>query len=87
MRAIFRSKVPPMGQVDEAVHASACNEDDIAAVRLDGKDVPVKLRLHDSLFVPLAKWSMLLTGNVVPQLGLIGNYEAGGESVPLLACT
>ncbi|MFT4784548.1 MAG: hypothetical protein ACI9IV_002295 [Paracoccaceae bacterium] len=38
-------------------------EDDIAAVTLDGKDVPVKLRLHDSLFVPLAKWSMLLTGN------------------------
>lgn len=37
--------------------------DDIAAVRLDGKDVPVKLRLHDSLFVPMAKWSMLLTGN------------------------
>src|SRR3546814_3634867 len=24
---------------------------------------PVKLRVHDSLFVPLAKWSMLLTGN------------------------
>ena len=38
-------------------------EDDIAAVTLDGKDVPVKLKLHDSLFVPLAKWSMLLTGN------------------------
>ncbi len=38
-------------------------EADIAAVRLDGKDVPVKLKLHDSLFVPLAKWSMLLTGN------------------------
>lgn len=38
-------------------------EADIAAVRLDGKDVPVKLRVHDSLFVPLAKWSMLLTGN------------------------
>jgi Ketopantoate reductase PanE/ApbA len=38
-------------------------EDDIAAVRLDGKDVPVKLRVYDSLFVPLAKWSMLLTGN------------------------
>ena len=37
--------------------------DDIAAVTLDGKDVPVKLRVHDSLFVPLAKWSMLLTGN------------------------
>ena len=38
-------------------------EDDIAAVELDGKDVPVKLRVYDSLFVPLAKWSMLLTGN------------------------
>jgi len=37
--------------------------DDVAAVTLDGKDVPVKLRVHDSLFVPLAKWSMLLTGN------------------------
>lgn len=38
-------------------------EQDIGAVRLDGKDVPVKLRVFDSLFVPLAKWSMLLTGN------------------------
>ena len=37
--------------------------EDIAAVRLDGRDVPVKLRVHDSLFVPMAKWSMLLTGN------------------------
>lgn len=36
---------------------------DIAAVTLDSKDVPVKLRVHESLFVPLAKWSMLLTGN------------------------
>jgi hypothetical protein len=38
-------------------------ETDILAVTLDGKDVPVKLRVFDSLFVPLAKWSMLLTGN------------------------
>jgi len=38
-------------------------ERDIDAVTLDGKDVPVKLRLHDSLFVPFAKWPMLLTGN------------------------
>jgi hypothetical protein len=38
-------------------------ERDIDAVRLDGKDVPVKLRVHDSLFVPFAKWPMLLTGN------------------------
>jgi hypothetical protein len=35
----------------------------IDAVRLDGQDVPVKLKVFDSLFVPLAKWSMLLTGN------------------------
>jgi hypothetical protein len=32
-------------------------------VTLDGHDVPVKLKVFDSLFVPLAKWSMLLTGN------------------------
>ena len=37
--------------------------EDIASVRLQGLDVPVKLRVHDSLFVPFAKWSMLLTGN------------------------
>jgi hypothetical protein len=36
---------------------------DIDAVRLHGHDVPVKLKIFDSLFVPLAKWSMLLTGN------------------------
>ncbi len=38
-------------------------ESDIAGVTLDGRDVPVKLRVFDSLFVPLAKWSMLLAGN------------------------
>jgi len=38
-------------------------ESDIDAVTLDGQDVPVKLKIFDSLFVPLAKWSMLLTGN------------------------
>jgi hypothetical protein len=45
-------------------------ESDIDAVRLDGLDVPVKLRVFDSLFVPLTKWSMLLTGNyrcITPQ--------------------
>jgi hypothetical protein len=40
---------------------------DIEAVRYDPGDgaveLPVKLKLHDSIFVPLAKWSMLLTGN------------------------
>jgi len=38
-------------------------EADIEAAKLDGQDVPVKLKVFDSLFVPLAKWSMLLTGN------------------------
>ena len=38
-------------------------EADIDAVRIDGKDVPVKLRVYSSLFVPFAKWSMLLAGN------------------------
>jgi hypothetical protein len=45
-------------------------EADIDAVKLDGQDVPVKLKVSDSLFVPLAKWSMLLTGNyrcITPQ--------------------
>jgi hypothetical protein len=38
-------------------------ETDIEALKLDGHDVPVKLKVFESLFVPLAKWSMLLTGN------------------------
>ncbi|MBM3958557.1 MAG: hypothetical protein FJ314_02115 [SAR202 cluster bacterium] len=42
-------------------------EDDIQAVRheVNGKTVelPVKLRVHDSVFVPLAKWAMLMAGN------------------------
>jgi len=36
---------------------------DIESVRLAGQDVPVKLRTSPSLFVPLAKWPMLMTGN------------------------
>jgi hypothetical protein len=40
---------------------------DIETVRYDPGDgvidLPVKLKVHDSIFVPLAKWSMLLTGN------------------------
>lgn len=40
---------------------------DIEAVRFDTghgvTELPVKLKVHDSVFVPLAKWSMLLTGN------------------------
>jgi hypothetical protein len=42
-------------------------QDEIEAIRFDtpeGKiDLPVKLKVYDSLFVPLAKWAMLLAGN------------------------
>lgn len=40
---------------------------EIEAIRYDtGTDIidlPVKLKVHDSIFVPLAKWAMLVTGN------------------------
>ncbi|MEM7239129.1 MAG: hypothetical protein AAF501_15080, partial [Pseudomonadota bacterium] len=38
---------------------------DIEAIRYgeDALALPVKLKVHASLFVPLAKWAMLLTGN------------------------
>jgi len=42
-------------------------EADIEAIRFDtgsGKiELPVKLKVHDSIFVPLAKWPMLIAGN------------------------
>ncbi len=42
-------------------------EADIEAVRFDTGsgvvELPVKLKVHDSIFVPLAKWCMLLAGN------------------------
>jgi hypothetical protein len=38
-------------------------ETGIQNFKVDAKDVPVKLRVFDSLFVPFAKWSMLATGN------------------------
>jgi hypothetical protein len=41
---------------------------DVDAIKYDPGDgnpidLPVKLKVHDSIFVPLAKWAMLLTGN------------------------
>jgi hypothetical protein len=43
-------------------------ESEIDAIRFDPGDgsrieLPVKLRVYDSIFVPLAKWAMLLAGN------------------------
>jgi hypothetical protein len=57
-------------------------EADIEAVRFDSGDgkieLPVKLKVHDSIFVPLAKWSMLLAGNYrcVQKDGMIPIKEA-----------
>ena len=38
-------------------------EADIEATRFDRMELPVKLKVHDSVFVPLAKWAMLIAGN------------------------
>src|SRR3954471_7404836 len=38
-------------------------EADIEAARFDGMELPVKLKVHESVFVPLAKWAMLVAGN------------------------
>ena len=42
-------------------------EADVEAARFDAGDarieLPVKLKVHDSIFVPLAKWPMLIAGN------------------------
>src|SRR5687767_8684853 len=38
-------------------------EKDVEAVRFEGMELPVKLKVHDSVFVPLAKWAMLMAGN------------------------
>ena len=44
-----------------------CLERDVEAARFDTGsekiELPVKLKVHDSVFVPLAKWAMLLAGN------------------------
>ncbi|MEO6292372.1 MAG: hypothetical protein ABIO88_07090 [Burkholderiaceae bacterium] len=58
-----------VARFESAAHTAILQqlEADIEAVRytLNGEalELPVKLKVFDSLFVPLAKWSMLLTGN------------------------
>src|SRR5205823_14395815 len=57
-------------------------EADIEQARFDPGDglleVPVKLKVHDSLFVPLAKWPMLIAGNYrcIRRDGMIAIREA-----------
>jgi hypothetical protein len=56
--------------------------DDIEAARhvVDGEaiEIPVKLKVHNSVFVPLAKWPMLLTGNYrcIRARGMVAIQEA-----------
>lgn len=58
-----------VARFDSAAHTAILQqlEADIEAYRykLNGEslELPVKLKVFDSLFAPLAKWSMLLTGN------------------------
>jgi hypothetical protein len=57
-------------------------EADIEAARFDAGgspiEIPVKLKVHDSLFVPLAKWPMLIAGNYrsIRRDGMISINEA-----------
>ena len=52
---------------DDATAMLRRMEADIEAVRYDAGEgpieLPVKLKVHESIFVPLAKWAMLITGN------------------------
>ena len=58
-----------VARFDNAKHTELLRqlERDIDAVRFQAPEgpieLPVKLRVSDSIFVPLAKWSMLLAGN------------------------
>jgi hypothetical protein len=60
---------------------------DIEAARFDtgaGKiEVPVKLKVHDSVFVPLAKWAMLMAGNYrcITKAGMRSIKEAVHEDL------
>ncbi len=58
-----------VARFDSDAHTAILRElgDGIESARfeVDGEslDLPVKLKVHDSVFVPLAKWAMLLAGN------------------------
>src|ERR1051325_8471680 len=48
---------------EEATQILRNLETDIDAARYEGLEIPVKLKVHESVFVPLAKWPMLIAGN------------------------
>ena len=58
-----------VSRFDSAEHSAILEQmqADIEAARFqvgeDWVELPVKLKVHDSVFTPLAKWSMLLAGN------------------------
>lgn len=58
-----------VAQFEDETHTAILRQlqADIEGIRFDPGDgaieFPVKLKVHDSIFVPLAKWLMLLTGN------------------------
>lgn len=62
-------------------------EADVEQARFDPGDgpleIPVKLKVHDSLFVPLAKWPMLMAGNYrcIRRDGMISIKEAVHSAV------
>jgi hypothetical protein len=74
-------KAAPFG-VEEPTALLRQLEADIEAARFDPGDgpieIPVKLKAHDSLFVPLAKWPMLIAGNYrcIRREGMITIKEA-----------
>jgi hypothetical protein len=57
-------------------------EADIQAARFDAGggplEIPVKLKVHESIFVPLAKWPMLIAGNYrcIRRDGVVSIHEA-----------
>jgi len=48
---------------EEATQILRNLERDIEEARYEGLEIPVKLKVHESVFVPLAKWPMLIAGN------------------------
>jgi hypothetical protein len=58
-------------------------ETDIEQARFGGLEIPVKLKVHDSLFVPLAKWPMLIAGNYrcIRADGMVAIREAVHDDV------
>ena len=65
---------------DSDAHTAILRElaDGIERARFQGIELPVKLKVHDSVFVPLAKWAMLLAGNYrcVQREGMVAIKEA-----------